>query len=139
MVEIEKGTGLFKSSKKNPTDMTGRDDTDKENSSVEIYEGFGNKGEEIVERSRKRFRLSALSSKEKPRWRRFYEAVILDYIQKGPDQPAPDGEAGRRRTDDRDMIKLIKKRFLQMFCLPFDPKESTSEQVEAVSSALRCD
>jgi len=135
MVEIRRGTALFRSSG-NCTDTNGENNTDKENSPTESSiweEGSTKRDEQTPIGTRIRFKLSSLSSKEKPRWRRFYEAVVLDYIQKGPDQPAPDGEAGRRRIDDREITKLIKKRFLQIFCLPSDPKELTSEQLEAVS------
>jgi hypothetical protein len=85
--------------------------------------------------NRKRFKLSDVPSTDKPRWQRLYEAVVLDYIQKGPDEPAHDGE-GRRRTDDRATIQLIKARYAQIFCQPKDLLMPTDLQIEGVHSLI---
>ena len=67
----------------------------------------------------------------------FLEAVRLDYIQKGSDNPAPEGETkGRKRlSDNRELISMIKRRHHMMF--GEDARLLVKREIEGVSTYQR--
>jgi hypothetical protein len=77
---------------------------------------------------RENFKLQNIADpKERELWRRLFEAVVLDHIQRGPVSSIMDPEMGC--VDP--MIRDIKKRYHQMF--GEDAPELTTEQLRAVS------
>ena len=88
-------------------------------------------------KKRRRFRISDLPEDEKPLWSMFLEAVRLDYVQKGPDNPAPEGETrGRKRlADNRELISMIKRRHRMMF--GEDARPLAKREIEGVSTYQR--
>ena len=68
----------------------------------------------VVGGSRKLFRISGLPEAEKQRWQRFYEAIVLDYIQHGPVDPTPEGDS--RQNMNLDAFETnIESRYAKMF------------------------
>ena len=89
---------------------------------VEIKHGSPLRKRQIEEidkesRKRKRFRISELPEDDRYLWSMFFEAVRLDYVQKGPDDPAPEGDTrGKKRlADNRVLIQMIKRCHRMMF------------------------
>src|SRR5205814_10026649 len=85
-------------------------------------------------KKRSRFMISDLPEDEKPLWSMFLEAVRLDYVQKGPDNPAPEGERrGRKRlADNRELISMIKRRHRTMY--GDDARPLAKREIEGVST-----
>ena len=68
----------------------------------------------VVGGSRKLFRISGLPEAEKQRWQRFYEAIVLDYIQHGPVDSTPEGDS--RQNINLDAFETnIESRYVKMF------------------------
>jgi hypothetical protein len=81
-------------------------------------------------KQRDRFRLSEIQdADEKECWQRLFEAIVLEYVQKGPDDCAPEREGSRKKeADDRALIALIKSRYASIF----GPGEPTEREMIAV-------
>ena len=89
-------------------------------------------------RKRVRYRISDAPENDQPRWRRLCEAVVLDFIQKGPDAPAPEGHGSKKRyADDRALRRIIKNRYKEVFNKPNDTQHMTELQIEMVIVCLR--
>ncbi len=67
----------------------------------------------------------------------FFEAVRLDYVQKGPDDPAPEGDTrGKKRlAGNRVLIQMIRRRHRMMF--REDAKPLAKRELEAVNAYQR--
>ena len=109
---------------------------------VEIKHGSPLRKRQIEEidkdsRKRKRFRISELPEDDRHLWSMFFEAVRLDYVQKGPDDPAPEGDTrGKKRlADNRVLIQMIKRRHRMMF--REDAKPLAKRELEAVNAYQR--
>ena len=84
-----------------------------------------------------RYRISDASENDQPRWRRLCQAVVLDFIQKGPDTPAPEGHGSKKRyADDRPLRRIIKNRYKEVFNKPNDTQHMTELQIEMVIAYL---
>jgi len=63
---------------------------------------------------RKLFQLSGLLGTEKQRWQRFFEAIVLDYIQHGHVDPTSEGDS--RQNINLDAFETnIESRYAKMF------------------------
>jgi len=109
---------------------------------VEIKHGSPLRKRQIEEidkesRKRKRFRISELPEDDRYLWSMFFEAVRLDYVQKGPDDPAPEGDTrGKKRlADNRVLIQMIRRRHRMMF--REDAKPLAKRELEAVNAYQR--
>jgi len=70
----------------------------------------------------------------KIQWKRLIEAVTMDYIQKGPDDPSPLPERQKVKkvpADDRAIKRLIKHRY-EMIFKPVDGRRMTEIEIEGV-------
>ena len=84
-------------------------------------------------RKRVRYRISDAPENDQPRWRRLCEAVVLDFIQKGPDTPAPEGHGSKKRyADDRPLRRIIKNRYKEVFNKSNNMQHMTELQIEMV-------
>ena len=78
------------------------------------------------------WRITDYPSEQQHRWKWLIEAIVLDYIKKGPDAPAHGGYNGRKRVDDADLVKLIKARFAVVFNSSSDPSSLTGRDMRGV-------
>jgi hypothetical protein len=91
-----------------------------------------NDSKEVLVRKRERFKLSSLTDEDRAKWGVLMEAVRLDYVQKGPDAPAPEGEwKGKKRgADDRGLMDIVQRRHSHVF--GHDAPALTPREIEAV-------
>ena len=109
---------------------------------VEIKHGSPLRKRQIKEidresRKRKRFWISELPEDDRHLWSMFFKTVRLDYVQKGPDDPTPEGDTrGKKRlADNCVLIQMIKRRHHMMFWE--DAKPLAKRELEAVNAYQR--
>jgi len=88
----------------------------------------------IVYVSRKRFKINDLPLEERAQWRRFFEAVVLDYINMGPEPLVPTGKGRRETVDHRPLNALIDNRYVMLFGA--DAPSLTNLQRETVRNCM---